>query len=442
MAVTGAWVDTARTASPLLLLLGPPACRPRSTVEAIALRILLPAVAPRGSPWRPGQWWSERRAAVGAGRGAGSGSEEGAALLRADPAARTRGLAPAADASQLAAVAFCAAHRPTDAFPRPSHIHATTHNCAQTLHTAQQRRPQLWLTSHRATRTHPGVSMESGALGVLKKRVAAIESARLTRLQAAAARTAALLAAIHYSRSLALRCGWAPWRALMHRMQQQSAAADALRRRSLAAGALAAFQRCRHVAAWRSVAAEACATAAAWQLHQQTLQRHALAALRNHTQWVQTAVPAMHAARLQAAAWCSWRQLAATAAQQLRLQTAHAAAHFHRNVLRGMLCAWQRGAAACKTERLVEQRRQQRWATVERYLAEHRAAKGASMAVTGAAAQPAGQRLGGAWSSSGSSGAGVLLGSGCGPDATPPSSAENSAWDPNTLFSGAPNLDF
>lgn len=49
VAVTGAWVDSARTATPLLLLLGPPACRPRSTEDAIALRIpiTLPAVNPR-----------------------------------------------------------------------------------------------------------------------------------------------------------------------------------------------------------------------------------------------------------------------------------------------------------------------------------------------------------------------------------------------------------
>lgn len=281
--------------------------------------------------------------------------------------------------------------------------------------------------------------MESAAVAALARRWEAAESARLAQLEAVAARAADLLAAVHYSRSLALRCGLAPWRALLHSAQQQAAAAYALRRRSLAAAALAAFQRCRHAAVWRTVMAEACAAAGARRLHQHALLRRGLAALCRHAQWVRTDLPALHAARLRAAAWHSWRQLAAATAQQARLRCARAAAHCHRGLLRRALRAWQRGASACKKERLVEQRRQQRWTTVERYLAEHRAAKSAGAA--GGAAEAGAQRHGGAWSGH-RDGDGELLCGGCGPDGTPPSSAENSAWDPNTLFGGGPGLDF
>ncbi len=282
--------------------------------------------------------------------------------------------------------------------------------------------------------------MEASALAALQQRWEAAESARLALLDAAAARAATLLAVVHFSRSLAVRCGWAPWRALMHRAQQQAADADALRRRSLAAATLAAFQRCRHAAVWRAVAAEACAAAQARRLHHEMLQRRSLAALRRHRHWVQTALPALHSARLLAAAWRSWRQLAAAAAQGARLQAARAVAHAHCNLLRRSLHAWQSGAAACSKERLVDQRRQQRWADVQHYLAEHRAAK--SAAAAGGAVPSVGQRQG----VCSSGGRRAAASSGSGQEGTPPSSAENSAWDPNMLpgelFGGGHSLEF
>ena len=283
--------------------------------------------------------------------------------------------------------------------------------------------------------------MEARVLAALQQRWEAAESARLALLDAAAARAATLLAVVHFSRSLAVRWGWAPWRALIHRARQQAAEADALRHRSLAAATLAAFQRCRHAAVWRAVAAEACAAAHARRLHQQALQSRALAALRRHRHWVQTALPALHSARLLAAAWSSWCQLAAAAAQGARLRAARAIAHAHRSLLRRTLRAWQRGATACSKERLVDQRRQQRWVEVERYLAEHRAAK--SAAAAGGAMPSVGQRQGVCSSSVGRRAA---ESGGSGQEGTPPSSAENSAWDPNMLpgelFGGGPSLDF
>lgn len=93
VAVMGAWVDTARTASPLLLL-GPPACRPRSTVDAIALRIPipLPAVTPREA-LDEGKGWTAGGVAVGAGWGGGRDGGGGSGRRTGDPGCRPMGLA-------------------------------------------------------------------------------------------------------------------------------------------------------------------------------------------------------------------------------------------------------------------------------------------------------------------------------------------------------------
>ena len=172
------------------------------------------------------------------------------------------------------------------------------------------------------------------------------------------------------------------------------------------------------------MADEACACAQAARVRQLTLQRHALGALRWHVRWVH-ALHALHATHLAAAAWRSWRQHAAAAAHRARLRDAGAGAHAQRRLQQRALQAWQRGTVVCKRERLVEQRREQRWATVERYLVEHRAAKAAA-GTAGAA--------GAAWKQPGGGGGGGRGST----EATPPSSAENSAWDPNTLFAGGP----
>ena len=221
----------------------------------------------------------------------------------------------------------------------------------------------------------------------LERRWAAEAQARLQRLEGLVRQHAALLAAVHYSRSVAWRWGWAPWRELMAQARQQVAAAEALHRRCRMASALAAWLRCRQAATWRVLAADACAAAVARQHRHHTLARHALAALQNEVRWAK-GLPQQHTAWVAAAAIRSWRQLAAMARHRTRQQLASAQCHDAARTCRRALEAWRQGAGRCRQERLVERRREQRWGQVQQYLAEHRESKKRQQGTAGGSAPP------------------------------------------------------
>ena len=195
--------------------------------------------------------------------------------------------------------------------------------------------------------------------------------ARQRALAAAAARTATLLAATHYSRCLAWRCGLAPWRALLARAQQQAAAAQALHARLLAARALEAWRRRRQAAAWLGIAQDACSMAAARRCRQRSLQRRTLAALQQHAAWNRglARLPATAAA---ARALRAWRSLAAAARLHAQRQEAAADAHYCSVQRRRALGAWRLGAARQRRERLAAKRVDEKWSRVQAMLAAAR----------------------------------------------------------------------
>ena len=207
--------------------------------------------------------------------------------------------------------------------------------------------------------------------GMLERRWEQQEEAHRRALAVAVARTAALLAAVHYSRSLAHRRGWEPWRAALAHSQQHIAAADTLHARNLLARALEAWRRCRMATAWLALASEACMAAMARRFHQQALQRHALSALQQHALWARS-LACLHVAHLAAAALHCWRQQAAVARQHMQRTTAAAAAHCARCLRRRALGAWRKGAVAQRRERLAARRLDDKWGTVQQMLAEAR----------------------------------------------------------------------
>lgn len=246
----------------------------------------------------------------------------------------------------------------------------------------------------------------------LERRWAAEQAARLAALAAAAVAAARLLAAVHRSRRLALQ-GLSAWAAAVQQRRQAEEEGDAVCARRRLRHALHAWQRCRAAAAWRGLAADACAVASAQQQHHRALQRRALAALKQQVAWARS-LPSLHAAHLALAALRCWRSTAAEQAGITRQLQATATAFSSRGLARRALGAWRQGAAACRRERLVAQRKERRMGDVSRYLAEHRAAKAAAAAAQG--------------------GSGEVLAAD-GSSLTPPSSAENS-FDPNAWFSG------
>jgi hypothetical protein len=259
--------------------------------------------------------------------------------------------------------------------------------------------------------------MDASATAQLERRWAAEVQGRLQQLEALVARHSALLAAVHYSRALVCRWGWQPWRAATQAGRERAAAADVLGSRACLARAVAAWARCRAAAAWRAVAAEACAAAAARRQRQRSLQRQALAALQQHVGWVKH-LGRRHSTHLTAAALRHWQRHAAATAQQTRQQLATAARHCEQRRCRQALAAWEAGALRSKQERVVAQRREQRWGTVQQYLAEHRQARAATLQ----------QQFGG---SGGDGGGGT---NGCWADSGGNSSSAENSFDPNTIF--------
>ena len=218
----------------------------------------------------------------------------------------------------------------------------------------------------------------------LQRQFEAQAATRLAALQRAATATATLLAAVHRSRALASST-LAPWRALAAR--------------SRAAAAAAAQLHARAMDAWQRASAQACAVAASRQQHHRRLQRIAIEALASHAAWAHSLLH-LHSAHLKRSTLRRWRQAAAEGREVEWRAEAAAATHRSGSLCRTALASWRAGAAYLKKERIVGQRRERRWADVQRFLADHRAAK-----------QQQQQR------------------------APPPSSAENSScWDPNTIF--------
>ncbi|KAL4434108.1 hypothetical protein ABPG75_000549 [Micractinium tetrahymenae] len=246
-------------------------------------------------------------------------------------------------------------------------------------------------------------------LELLERRWAAEARQAAAEAEALYLRAAALAAAVHYSRHVALHWGWAPWRARMEQARQQQAAAAALCAKHTVARVLQAVHAWRRLAAWQAVTAEACATAAARQHRQRSLLQRSLAALSQHAHWVHD-LPRLHTASLAAAALRRWRQLAAAAAAQAQMHDNVAAEHSNCRAARRVLKAWRLSAK-------LASRREKRWGAVQQYLAEHRAARQAAAAAA-----------------AGSLGCDASEGR-CGVDGTASSlsSAENS-FDPNSIF--------
>lgn len=203
-------------------------------------------------------------------------------------------------------------------------------------------------------------------------------------LAAATQQTAALLAALHYSRCLAWRCGLAPWHALLARARQQAAAADALADRLLLQRALEAWRSRRVAAQWLGVARDACAAAAARRCHQRSLQRRALKALQQHAAWARS-LARLPAHRAAAGALCGWRLVAAAALAQAQCQEAAADAHRSDTLCRQALGAWQAGATRQRRERLAAKRVDDKWQSVQAMLVDARKQRQAREAAGGGA---------------------------------------------------------
>ena len=261
--------------------------------------------------------------------------------------------------------------------------------------------------------------MEAGATALLERRWAAEAQGRVQQSEALVARHAALLAAVHYSRGVVRRWGWEPWRAAARLARQRATAARLLGDRACLASALAVWALCRTAAAWRAVAADACAVAAARRQRHRSLVRRALAALRQHVNWAKS-ISQRHGMHLTAVSFHCWRQYAAAGVEETQQQLGAASRHCEQQRCRQALAAWQAGAVRCKQDRVVAQRREQRWGTVQQYLAEHRQAKAAASSL---------QQHGGG------SGCGSCSILDCWADSSGghSSSAENS-FDPNAIF--------
>lgn len=260
-------------------------------------------------------------------------------------------------------------------------------------------------------------------LAHLERRWATTAASRQAQLEALLLRTAALAAALHYSRCLAWRWGLAPWRALLQRARDMEAAALALAAKHRMQRALQAWQHCRQAALWQAAAAEACATAAARRQRQRALLTRGMVALAQHASWAR-GLAHCHNARLVGAALGCWRAAAAQAAAEVQQRGAEAAGHWARGACRRALAAWRRGVVRCRQERLVKQRREQRWGAVQQYLAEHRAAKQAAAAACAAAGKGGG-------SGGGGSACSVL-------SLQPSLSSPENSFDPNGIFFAGP----
>lgn len=255
--------------------------------------------------------------------------------------------------------------------------------------------------ANRRARPEPRSAAQS-RLELLERRWAAKARQAAAEAEALYLRAAALAAAVHYSRHVALHWGWAPWQALVEQARQRQHTAAVLCAKHAVARVLQSLQAWRRLAAWRQMAAEACATAAARQHHQRRLLQSSLTMLGQHARWVRE-LPCLHAASLAGVALRQWRQRAAAAAAQARRHDRLAAAHGDCQAARRTLRTWQLSAK-------LAARREKRWCTVQQYLAEYRAVRG-------------GQDHTGC--------------SGDGGPASSMSSAENS-FDPNSIFYAPP----
>lgn len=226
-----------------------------------------------------------------------------------------------------------------------------------------------------ATPRQHGTSPDA-AYSQLERRWTAEAQAHVARLEALLARHSALLAAMHYSRGVAWRWGWAPWKSLLQQVRDQTAAGQRLHSRHCLCRALAAWAQAHQVAAWQAVGRDACAMAGARRQRQHALLRCALAVLQRRMAWARC-LPQQRARRLAVRALRIWRQQATAAKLQLQLLLAAAARHSACRTRRRALAAWQLGAARCRQELVVAARREQRWDTVQRYLQERRQAKAA-----------------------------------------------------------------
>lgn len=204
-------------------------------------------------------------------------------------------------------------------------------------------------------------------LEVLERRWKERARQEAAEVEALYMRTAALAAAVQYSRRVSQHWGWAPWRALMEQARGKQHAAAALHAKHAAARVLHAMHEWRRLAAWRAVAAEACSTASARHHHKSRLLQCSLATLLQHALWVQQ-LPRLHAASVAATSLRHWQQLAAAAAAQTRRHSQMAVAHSNRRAARSMFTAWRLNAK-------LAARRERRWAAVLQYLAEYRASR-------------------------------------------------------------------
>ena len=218
--------------------------------------------------------------------------------------------------------------------------------------------------------------------GRLESRWLAETQVQHNKLDSLLRRHAALLAAVHSSRRLAATTLDA-WCALHQASRWRAAAAAALHRRVCLARSLQAWAHCR---AWGAVAAEACAAADARRQRQMWLQRQGLAALARHARWACSLVRRHHAAHMSAMALHHWRLQAAASRLENKAQLEAAVRHRDRLSCRRALQAWQLGVQRCRQERVVQQRREARWQSVQQYLADHRREREAAAAAAAAAA--------------------------------------------------------
>ncbi|GBF92970.1 hypothetical protein Rsub_05806 [Raphidocelis subcapitata] len=230
---------------------------------------------------------------------------------------------------------------------------------------------------------------------------------RLRQLRAELAASQAALAAAHHQRSLLLRCGLGPWRALAGAARERGRSAAAWRAGRLAKAGLAAWRdalyRRRHRAVVRELTAACLLRRAAdgWRLEtawrrlrgwaaagafrRRGLAARALAAL------VWEAGAGREAGRRAADAWrdgarrralTAWRhaageQASARVLRELDLEAAAAALTARARRAR-VLAAWRAAARAQRAERGAAARRDAAWGKVRGWLAELHAAREAA----------------------------------------------------------------
>ena len=215
---------------------------------------------------------------------------------------------------------------------------------------------------------HPARCSPAAALEAQLARHASLQATLLAQLST-------LLAALHFSRGVALQYGWNPWRKLVHQAREQAEAAQQHHARHSLAKALAAWMLANRMAAWGPTATLTCTVAVARQQRQHALLWQCLQALQQHADWSRRKLQQRRISRLASQALQCWRQHAAAEmhrTQQLQLTAVN---HAVQCTCRRTLSAWRQGKLRCKQEQASVARQEARRSTAQRYLQEHRQAK-------------------------------------------------------------------